>query len=114
MVMQVIIANCYNGAMMISEKAFQAQVLQLATMYGWMAHHTYDSRRSQPGYPDLALCRQGEYLLVELKTDKGRLRPAQRQWLDALRSAGIEVWVWRPADWDTIVERLTRHALVRR
>ncbi len=100
---------------LISEKAFQAQVLELASLYGWLAHHTYDSRRSQPGYPDLALCHpRGDYLLVELKTERGRVRTAQRTWLDALAKAGVECHIWRPRDFDAIVERLTRHALVRR
>jgi hypothetical protein len=99
----------------LSEKDFQAQIIALATVYGWLCYHTYDSRRCQAGYPDLALCHpRGEYLLVELKTDKGRLRPAQRQWIDALRSAGIETWIWRPKDFDQIVARLTRHTHVQK
>jgi hypothetical protein len=96
----------------LSERDFQAQVIDLAQLTGWMVYHTYDSRRCQAGYPDLALCRHGEYLLVELKTDTGRVRPAQRQWIEALRSASIECHIWRPGDWNTIVERLTRHAVV--
>ncbi len=108
------------GAMMkyhelINEKAFQAQVVELAAMYGWLCYHTYDSRRCAPGYPDLALAHpSGQYLLAELKSQHGRLRPAQRVWIDALCKAGVEVHIWRPRDWDSIVERLTRHALVRR
>ncbi len=99
-----------GDAMSLSERDFMAQVLDLATLYGWLVYHTYDSRRCQPGYPDLSLCHPiaGEYLLAELKTDRGRLRPTQRVWIEALRKAGIEIWVWRPRDFDAIVKRLSR------
>ena len=97
--------------MKLSERDFQAQVLDLSSMYGWLCYHVPDSRRcTSAGYPDLALCHpRGEYLLVELKTDRGRLRPAQRAWIEALRSAGIECHIWRPRDFDAIVARLSRH-----
>jgi hypothetical protein len=35
----------------MSEKAFQAKVLQLARLNGWAWYHPYDSRRSNPGFP---------------------------------------------------------------
>lgn len=92
---------------MLTERQFQAQVLDLARLFGWLCYHTYDSRRCAPGYPDLALCHpQRGYVLAELKTDKGRLKPAQRTWIEALRAAGVEVCVWRPRDFEAIVERL--------
>ncbi len=92
----------------ISEKAFMQQVIDLAHLYQWMIYHPYDSRRSAPGYPDLALCHKarGEYFLAELKTEKGRLSTAQQRWIDALQAASIECHVWRPADFDAIVGRL--------
>ncbi len=92
----------------LREKAFQQQVIDLAHLYGWLCYHTYDSRRCAPGYPDLALCHpeRGEYLLAELKSERGRLRPAQRQWIDAIRASSVECHVWRPSDIDSIVARL--------
>src|SRR5947209_7772967 len=100
-----------TGAMRpLSERDFMAQVIDLAQLTGWMVYHTYDSRRCQPGYPDVAMVhpQRGEYLLAELKTDRGRLRPAQRQWIDALRSASIECQIWKPSDWEAIVKRLSK------
>lgn len=41
----------------ISEKEFQAQVLDLARLTGWLCYHPHDSRRSAPGFPDLVLVR---------------------------------------------------------
>jgi|GEM_PF-4113386 len=41
--------------------------------------------------------------------DTGCLTQAQRTWLEALAQCpGVEVHVWRPADWPLIVERLKK------
>jgi hypothetical protein len=89
----------------LSERAWQGQVLQLAALYRWTAYHTFDSRRSQPGFPDLVLCRD-RVLFRELKTDRGRLTGDQERWLEALRAAGADACVWRPADLDRVAAEL--------
>lgn len=99
----------------ISEKAFQAQVIQLAELNGWMCHHEYDSRRSTPGMPDLVLLHPAGYLhIAEIKTERGRLSAAQKVWLKAFRLVHaimavysvpdryFGVHVWRPRDWAEI------------
>lgn len=85
----------------MTEKQLQASVIAAAHSLGWMVYHTYSSVRSAPGYPDLHLVHtlQRRSLFVELKTQKGKLLPAQQQWLDALRVANCGVAVWRPIDW---------------
>ena len=75
-------------------------------MAGWRSYHTYDSRRSAPGWPDLVLLRGGVALFRELKLDKGRLTAAQVEWIEALRGAGLDASVWRPRDWETICAEL--------
>lgn len=94
----------------LTEKQFQAQVLQLASLSGWRCYHTFDSRRSSPGFPDLVLVRPPRLLLVELKTDQGRLRPEQAAWLDVLAGCedAPEVHLWRPSSWGEIEATLTR------
>lgn len=87
----------------ISEAAFQAAIIQLATLAGWLCFHPYDSRRSTPGYPDLNLCKPPRLLLMEVKTERGRVRPEQREWLAALAQCpGVEVALVRPSDWPMI------------
>ena len=84
----------------MSEKDWQRCVLDLAGVHGWQAYHTYDSRRSQPGFPDLVLWRRGELIFVELKTAKGRVSLDQTRVIDGLEAAGQRVYVWRPDDFD--------------
>lgn len=85
----------------ISERAWQAQVLELATLYRWTWYHTHDSRRSNPGFPDLVLVRD-RVLFAELKTDRGRLTNDQLGWISRLEEAGAEAFVWRPKDLDDV------------
>ena len=85
-----------------TEAAFQAVVLQTAAIYGWSSYHTRDSRGSQAGWPDLALWRNDRFCLRELKTDAGRLSPAQRATITSLKAAGVDVDVWRPAEWTKV------------
>jgi hypothetical protein len=94
-----------------SEREFQQAVLDLAGACGWWAYHTFDSRRSTPGFPDLVLAKVDRRLIVaELKTEKGRVSPAQREWLDLLAeiASDIDVCVWRPSDWPEIERKLQR------
>ena len=43
---------------------------------------------------------------IELKSETGRLSPEQAAWIDALKAAGQEVYVWRPDQWPEIREVL--------
>lgn len=82
----------------MTEAALQRAVLDTAALYGWDHMHHADSRRAHAGWPDLVLCRPPRCLFVELKTDRGRVRPDQRRWLQQLAACGLEVGLWRPAD----------------
>ena len=90
----------------LSERDWQRQVLDLATLRRWTWYHTHDSRRSPAGFPDLVLVRD-RVIYAELKTDKGRLTTNQLAWQRILAAAGAEVYVWRPRDWDAVKVALT-------
>lgn len=106
----------------ISEKSFQAQVVDLARLNGWLVYHTYDSRRSESGFPDLVMVRGPELIFVEIKNQAGKLSLTQRSWIDALSKVGaavaaiesdrevthVGVYLWRPDAWDEIVTLLSR------
>jgi hypothetical protein len=93
----------------MTEAQLQSRVLGLAKFYAWDVYHTHDSRRSNPGWPDLVLIKPPRVLFVELKTHRGSLRPEQRHWLQMLRDAGQEVAVWRPADLEHVAVRTLGH-----
>jgi len=101
----------------ISEAAFQRSVEDFAALMGWVfRYHVYDARRSNPGFPDLVLVRPPRVIFAELKDAKGRVRkakvgqpPQQAEWLEALlQCPGVETYLWRPSDWNQIVEVLKR------
>jgi hypothetical protein len=56
----------------------------------------------------LTLVRPPRLLFVELKSEGGKLRPEQSDWLGVLRLLPqAEVYFWTPTDWDSLVEILT-------
>lgn len=87
----------------VSERDFQETVIEMAQVYGWKVYYVPDSRRSPSGYPDLTLVRNGVIHFWELKTEKGRIKPAQQEWLDALGTWGR---LYRPSDMDEIEQVL--------
>jgi hypothetical protein len=92
---------------LLRERDWQEVVVAYARITGWLVYHTHDSRRSAPGFPDLAMTRGGRLVLAELKTETGRLRPEQARWIEALSAVrGMEVHVWRPSDWVRVRDAL--------
>jgi hypothetical protein len=82
------------------EKQFMQRIVSFARARGWLVFHTYDSRRSAPGFPDLVLVRRGRLIMAEIKTQTGRLTRAQQEWLQALgECSNVEAMIWRPSDW---------------
>ena len=90
----------------LSEAEFQRTVIELARLHRWLPYHTHDSRRSNRGFPDLVLVRDGRLIFAELKTAKGQTSPDQRLWLAELGKAHPDVYLWRPGDWREIEEIL--------
>lgn len=90
----------------MTEKEFQERLIYDAQASGWKVYHTYDSRRSTPGFPDLTMVRERRLIFAELKSEKGRLTTPQREWLALLSETGAEVYVWRPSDTEEILEAL--------
>ena len=78
-----------------------------ARLNDWLFFHDWDSRKNAPGFPDLVLVKPPRIIFAELKRQRGRVRPMQTVWLDALGGcAGVETYLWRPSDLDEIRRRL--------
>ena len=92
----------------LTERQWQSQVTSVAKELGWRIFHDGDSIRSGPGWPDLVLAKPPRLIFAELKTSKGKVRPAQKEWLDALTACGQQVHIWRPEHWDEVLQELTR------
>ena len=87
----------------ITEAEFMAQIVQLAAMHCWMIYHTHDSRNSPSGFPDLFLVRGRVLIAAELKrSPKEKPTLDQKRWLAALNLAGVNCFLWTPADWPEI------------
>ena len=92
-----------------TERDFQNRVIDLARLCGWSVYSIPDSRRvTLAGYPDLTMWRGSRLIFAELKREKGKLSPAQIAVLDQLRELPVEVYVWRPSDWNEIRETLKK------
>lgn len=92
-----------------TEAGFQRWVTEFAGLRGWRVWHDQDSRRNAPGLPDLLMVRGRRLVFAELKRQRGRVRPEQREWLAALVLVGgnVETYLWRPSDRAVIETILT-------
>lgn len=108
----------------ILEDAFLQQVIDLAHYLGWTVAHfrpalTKSGKWITPvqadgkGFPDLVLVRE-RIIIAELKKETGKPSPDQQKWLAAFKTANVEAYVWRPADYDDIVEILKTRRKVER
>ena len=89
------------------EGEFQDAVSAYAESRGWLCYHTFDSRRSVSGFPDLVMLRGHRQVVAELKHGDNRVTPEQDVWLRAFVDAGAQVYEWRDRDWPEI-ERVLR------
>ena len=83
-------------------------VIDAAHKLGWMVCHFRPARtergwrtaiQGDKGWPDLVLCGHGRFLVVEVKSETGKLSVEQEMWRCALITAGIESYIWRPRHW---------------
>lgn len=83
----------------ISEAKLQRLVEEYCLNKGVLYYHTRDSRGSVAGFPDLVILASRGIVLVELKSETGKLSRAQKAWLDASLATTTPFRIWRPADW---------------
>lgn len=99
------------------EGDFEDQVVTVAKLRGWKCFHQRDSRMQfagklvgdpdAKGWPDWVFVRGPRMVIAELKAAGKSPTPEQREWLAALRGVpALEVHLWRPKDFDTIVQVL--------
>lgn len=70
-----------------SERYVQRQVILYLRKFGWHVTNTsgaWRSARGMAGFPDIIAFMKGNTLLVECKSATGRLRPAQKKFLERI------------------------------
>ncbi len=85
----------------MSEDELLASVTSLAAWLRLSAYHTFDSRRSAPGFPDMVIAGPGGVIFAELKSAHGKLTKEQAEWRYVLELAGQAYKLWHPKDWAT-------------
>ena len=92
------------------ERHLQAALEQHLRLRGWRYYHAYNSERSVPGFLDIIALRDAQVFVAEIKAMRGRVTPAQREWLATFAAAGVPAYLWRfPEDWAQ-VERVLSEA----
>lgn len=101
----------------MSEDDLLGNVLDLARVLGWWAHHCRPARtahgwrtpvQGNAGFPDLILVRDGWLIAAELKRQREKPTAAQGEWLGRFQqvgfvvgnrpAGGVRAEVWRPVD----------------
>lgn len=99
-----------------TEKDFTSRVRVEAESAGWqLVYHTWNSRHSAAGFPDLVMVKGKRLIFAELKMNlprkpKGKLSSHQEEWLEGLAQVpGVEVYTWwYPDNVDEILEVLAK------
>lgn len=99
------IFRAYRVSLPESELGFQGWAVDLALLRGWLVYHTFNSKHSVKGFPDLVLVRE-KVLYRECKRDSEDLTAEQAEWLTRLERAGADAGVWRPRDRRSIEKEL--------
>lgn len=105
-------ASAIHQAM--AEKELQVAVEQVLTTLGYYWFHdpnpdTNQARMPEPGFPDICAVHPltGATIFIELKTEKGRMKPAQLKWMDALaKGPALYLGPVRPHQFDLLVDKL--------
>ena len=99
----------------MTESEFQAKVTTLAESLGWDWFHVGRTGKHKPngakgtlgkGWPDLTLVRRDRLIFAECKIGAEQLKPEQAAVLGVLGSTNCMTYVWRPEQWNVILEVL--------
>jgi hypothetical protein len=117
---------------MMLERDIQESIRQAARQFGWGAdsanhpktlletfsgsgsggffYHTWNSRKSEKGFPDIVMSDGKHLIIAEVKRNKpkGRLTPEQRNILDVFATHVPHTYLWREDDLSEVYDILAR------
>lgn len=93
-----------KAARAMPEKMLQQHIMDWCNVHDWLAYHTFDSRKSKEGFPDVVAVKGYRLVIAELKREGEKPTFKQQRWLNRLGNIAalarqVEVYVWRPSDW---------------
>ncbi len=100
---------------LMTEADWQRRVIDALKLFQWRYAHFRPAQTAKgwrtamtgdKGFPDLVAVKPPRVLFIELKSDSGKLRDDQILWIGELRESGVECYVWRPKDWETVFRTL--------
>jgi hypothetical protein len=90
----------------LTEAQMLAGIKAAAKGLGYKCFHNTYSIGSDRGFPDLVIVGHGCTWFLELKGPKGRIRPEQDEWIEALSLAGHSAWIVKPELYDEVLSWL--------
>ena len=85
------VASAVEYSATANEKQLMQTLIQCARLNNWFVYHTFDSRRSDAGFPDCVCVKGGRMLVFELKAQNGRVSRQQRQWIEAFEDVPMVI-----------------------
>lgn len=98
-----------------TEKQWQSWVIRQAMLLGFAHYHAPDNKPDPTtgkvqmivaGFPDLVMVKGNRLIFAELKREKGKVTEAQKVWLKRLEATGAECYLWRPSQWQEVLDIL--------
>lgn len=100
----------------MTEKELQSAIVDVLDAYGWRFAHFRPAQaqsgnwmtamQGHIGYPDITAVKGVKILFIELKSEKGKVRPEQDDWLTDLADAYLGVHLVRPSNLDYFIDHL--------
>ncbi len=100
----------------MKEDEWQAQIIEISQRLGWMVAHFRPARTKDgwatpvsadgKGFPDLIMLKGERMIVIECKSEKGKVSPEQTVWLEAFAKVTRNVHTLRPSEWDELLEIL--------
>jgi len=120
---KVTLTSKRDWTLQINEKELQQNILDLAKMFGWRRAHFRPAMTKHgwrtpvqadgKGFPDLVLVKPPRLVIAEVKRQRTDPNEYQREWLNDFAGVPcVEVYTWKPSDWEDIVSVLSPKGLL--
>lgn len=87
---------------MAQEKSFENKIKEYVRERGGYVLKTFGNGWQQSGTPDLICCMNGQFIAIEVKSNKGVTTKLQDKRIDEIRNAGGVALVAKPKDWEKL------------